>query len=425
MKLTPLHYWIAGKIGCEEGFFDVQALERYQLQRLREVLTYTRRWSPFYRERFEGYPLGFNSLSDLTQYPFTSAEDLQSDPSRFVCVSQEDIHRIVSLPTSGTTGRAKRVFFSAADQNLTIDFFRVGMSTLAGAGDRVLILLPGERPGSVGDLLHTALGLLGCIPYKYGPVDAEEKVLQFILANHINLLVGAPVHLHRLTCWDAAKGIIPPGQIRAVLTSTDTLPSAIRIYLKEVWGCDVFDHYGMTETGLGGGVECEAHQGYHLREADLFFEIIDPHNDKQMVAMPLIRYRTRDLTELKREKCACGRTLVKMKKVLGRSDDMLIISGVNVFPCQIESLLLEVAEVEPQYMLIIRKKGYLDALSVDVEAKPEAYALGDQKHKEIEERIENLIRSAIGIGVKVRCMPPKSLERSEGKANRVLDARQM
>jgi len=117
--------------------------------------------------------------------------------------------------------------------------------------------------------------------------------------------------------------------------------------------------------------------------------------------------------------------IVKMKKVLGRSDDMLIISGVNVFPCQIESLLLQVAEVEPQYVIIIRKKGYLDALSVDVEAKPEAYALGEQKRKEIEEKTENLIRGTIGIGVRVRCVPPKSIERSEGKAKRVFDARQM
>jgi phenylacetate-CoA ligase len=139
----------------------------------------------------------------------------------------------------------------------------------------------------------------------------------------------------------------------------------------------------------------------------------------------MIRYRTRDITELKRETCSCGRTLLKMKKVYGRSDDMLIISGVNVFPSQIESILLDVAEVEPQYVLIIRKKGYLDALSVDVEAKPEVYDLGEEKLTEVAQKIESRIRGIIGIGVKVRCVPPKSIERSEGKAKRVFDARNM
>lgn len=380
MRLTPLHYWIAGKIGCEESLFDVQALERYQLQRLREVVSYTRQRSPFYRERFKDCPLGFNSLSDLTQYPFTSAEDLQPDPSRFVCVSQEDIHRIVSLPTSGTTGKAKRIFFSAADQNLTIDFFRVGMSTLAEAGDRVLILLPGERPGSVGDLLYTALGLLGCIPYKYGPVDEEEKVLQFIVANHINLLVGAPVHLHRLACWDAAKSIIPSGQIRAVLTSTDTLPSAIRIHLEESWGCEVFDHYGMTETGLGGGVECEAHEGYHLREADLFFEIIDPHNGRQMVpgeegevvvttltrnAMPLIRFRTGDISRWLPRVCACGSFIRRLEAVRCRLSTGITIGNGTLHQSDLDEVIFKVRGVS-DFSATLQHEQETDILKLDV-----------------------------------------------------------
>lgn len=380
MKITPLHYWIAGKIGCEEGLFDVQALEGYQLQRLREVVSYTRQRSPFYRERFKDCPLGFNRLSDLTQYPFTSAEDLQSAPSRFVCVSQEDIHRIVSLPTSGTTGRSKRVFFSAADQNLTIDFFRVGMSTLAEVGDRVLILLPGERPGSVGDLLHTALGLLGCIPYKYGPVDEEEKVLQFILTNHINLLVGTPVHLHRLACWDAAKSIIPQGQIRAVLTSTDTLPLAVRNHLKEVWGCEVFDHYGMTETGLGGGVECEAHLGCHLREADLFFEIIDPHNGRQLGpgeegevvvttltrnAMPLIRYRTGDISRLLPGVCACGSFIRRLEAVYCRLNTGIAIGNGTLHQSDLDEVIFKICGVS-DFSATLQHEQKTDILKLEV-----------------------------------------------------------
>jgi phenylacetate-CoA ligase len=216
----------------------------------------------------------------------------------------------------------------------------------------------------------------------------------------------------------------------------------MRQEIEERMGIKAGEAYGLTEMmGPGVGFSCDAQDGYlHINEDHILAEIIDPVTEEplplgekgelvftaiQRRAMPLLRYRTRDITELKREKCSCGRTLIKMKKVLGRSDDMLIISGVNVFPSQIESLLLEVPEVEPQYVLIIRKKGYLDALSVDVEAKPEVYDMGEEKLKAVEKEIESRIRGVIGIGVKVRCVPPKSIERSEGKAKRVFDARKL
>jgi phenylacetate-CoA ligase len=141
--------------------------------------------------------------------------------------------------------------------------------------------------------------------------------------------------------------------------------------------------------------------------------------------MPLIRFRTGDITSLKREKCKCGRTLIKMTKVLGRSDDMLSIGGVNVFPSQIESLLLSMEEVEPQYVIIVRKKGYLDQLHVDVEAKKEVYDLGPQKVAEVEKKIEAKIRGMIGISVKIRLLSPKSMARSEGKRKQVIDERKL
>jgi phenylacetate-CoA ligase len=137
----------------------------------------------------------------------------------------------------------------------------------------------------------------------------------------------------------------------------------------------------------------------------------------------MLRYRTKDITKLRRETCSCGRTLIKMNKITGRSDDMLIISGVNVFPSQIESLLLDIEEVEPQYMLIVRKKGYLDQLIVKVEAKKEAYEAGTQKRKEVENKIQRHIKSVMGVTVDVNLLEPKLLTRSEGKAKRVIDER--
>ncbi len=182
---------------------------------------------------------------------------------------------------------------------------------------------------------------------------------------------------------------------------------------------------GATAAGfeLGSAVQFDKVQltfkGLKGEKGELVFTAI------QREAMPLIRYRTRDVTTLRREKCTCGRTLLKMDKIYGRSDDMLIIGGVNVFPSQIESLLLDVEEIEPQYVIIVRKKGYLDQLHVDVEAKKETFDLGAQKIAEVEKKIETRIRGMIGIGIKIRLVPPKSITRSEGKAKRVFDERKM
>jgi len=206
-------------------------------------------------------------------------------------------------------------------------------------------------------------------------------------------------------------------------------------------GIKAMEAYGLTECGgPGTAFDCVEQSGLHLNEDHFIAEIIDPvtgdvlpYGTKgelvftaiQREAFPVIRYRTRDITTLRREKCSCGRTLLKMDKIYGRSDDMLIIGGVNVFPSQVESILLDVKEVEPQYVLIVRKKGYLDQLHCDVEAKPETYEAGPQKIAEIEKMIENKIRGMIGIGIKMRLVPPKSITRSEGKAKRVIDERKL
>lgn len=333
MNITPLHAWIGDRLGFAERRYTRGDLGAYQLDRLNWVVQYAKCGSRFYRHLFSSVPDPIQSLADWSKLPFTSAEDLRANPNHLACVSQDDIQRIVTLPTSGTTGPSKRVYFTAADQELTVDFFKVGMSTLAGAGDRVLILLPGARPGSVGDLLKTGLERLGCSAIVYGPVDDEAGVLRLIVESNSNVLVGAPVHLHRLARWDEAFGILPKGQIRSVLASTDTLPNVIRANLARLWGCEVFDHWGMTETGLGGGVECEAHNGFHLREVDLFVEIIDPQNGKVLPdgetgevvittltrkAMPFIRYRTGDLGRLLPGDCDCGSFIKRLDRITHR-----------------------------------------------------------------------------------------------------------
>ena len=351
MKITPLHDWIKHRLGCTETHFNRSAIERYQLERLNWVISYTKQRSRFYRELFVETPDAISSITGLAAFPFTTADDLRADPNRFVCVPQDDVQRIVTLPTSGTTGDSKRVFFGAADQELTVDFFKVGMSTLTEAGDRVLILLPSLRPGTVGDLLKIGLERLGCTAIIYGPVDDEEKVLKTILAENANVLVGAPVHLHRLARWDEAFHILPKGQIRTILSSTDALANTIRANLQSLWGCEVFDHWGMTETGLGGGVECEAHSGFHLRGADLFIEIINPETGELLLegetgevvvttltrnAMPLIRYRTGDLSRLIPGECSCGSFIPRLDRIPNR-----VCAGIRLESGFLTQLMLD------------------------------------------------------------------------------------
>lgn len=360
MKITPLQAWIENRISLSDNLFGRKQLETYQLERLQWVLTYVREQSPYYRNHLLDSPREIRSLSDLSALPFTTADDIRANPNRFVRVSQDEIQRIVTLPTSGTTGESKRIFFTSDDQELTIDFFKVGMSTLAKAGDRVLILLPGQRPGSVGDLLKTGLERLGCSALVYGPVDEEKKVLQVIKENKINLLVGAPVHLHRLARWDEAFKILPTHQIHSVLSSTDVLANTIRANLQSIWGCEVFDHWGMTETGLGGGVECDIHQGFHLREADLYLEIVDPETGKplpegetgEVVAttltrrgMPLLRYRTGDLSRLISGECQCGSFIKRLDRITNRVGAGISLPSGLITQNDLDEVLFQIREV--------------------------------------------------------------------------------
>jgi phenylacetate-CoA ligase len=213
----------------------------------------------------------------------------------------------------------------------------------------------------------------------------------------------------------------------------------MRREIEDRMGIKAMEAFGLTELG-GPGVsfDCENQDGLHINEDHFLAEIVDPETFEplplgekgellltsiQRRAMPMLRYRTKDITRLTREPCSCGRTLIKMDKVYGRTDDMLIISGVNVFPSQIESLLLEFEEVEPQYVLVVRKKGYLDHLTVRVEAKREIYQAGPEKEAEIEAKIAKHLKGMLGLSIRVRLVEPKLIARSEGKAKRIIDER--
>ncbi|WP_026840472.1 DVU_1553 family AMP-dependent CoA ligase [Citrifermentans bremense] len=333
MKMTPLEGWLRGKVsGHHDGTLDEQ-IARYQLRKLSETVAYVREKSPFYRDLFCGIDsestFDFKSFSQL---PFTTANDLREQGGRMLCTSQDEIKRVVTLQSSGTTGQPKRIYFTAEDLEATVDFFAHGMATLVTPGATVLIFLPGELRDSVGDLLARALVRTKVNPVVWGAVRDPAAARAEIMKHHRPCLVGIPTQMLALARGDLA-GAIPRGWVESVLLSTDYVPEAIERELEQLWGCRVLTHYGMTETGLGGGVECQAGEGYHLREADLYTEIIDPGTGLTVAdgeegevvfttisrrGMPLVRYRTGDLARIIKEPCPCGTVLKRLGRVQGR-----------------------------------------------------------------------------------------------------------
>ncbi|KIX13191.1 phenylacetate--CoA ligase family protein [Dethiosulfatarculus sandiegensis] len=419
-------------------------MQAFQLDKLKETAAWVYEKIPFYKKKFDELgvsPADINQLEDLGKLPFTVKTDLRDNyPFGLCAVDPTKVVRVHA--SSGTTGKPITGPYTEEDLDQWKDCMARTLMAAGVSSEDIAQNAYGLGLFTGGLGFHQGAEALGCtvIPAGSGMTERQITLMQDL---GTTVLFSTPSYA--LTIAEKAKDMgvdLRELPVRVGVFGAEPWTQEMRKEIQDRIGIKAHEAYGLTELmGPGVAFDCSAQDGYlHVNEDHVLAEIIDPVTEEvlpigekgelvftaiQRRAMPMIRYRTRDITELKRETCSCGRTLLKMKKVYGRSDDMLIISGVNVFPSQIESILLDVEEVEPQYVLIIRKKGYLDALSVDVEAKPEVYDLGEEKLVEVAHKIESRIRGIIGIGVKVRCVPPKSIERSEGKAKRVFDARNM
>lgn len=307
MNSTTLDKWIKRKHKLDPS--DRESMQQYQLKKIVQLCDYARAYSKFYARLYQQFE-NPQSLEDFSYFPLTRAKDLVERTHEFLCVDQSDIARIVTLQTSGTSQSSKRIYFTREDLNLTVDFFINGMKTLCGPGDKALILFPAKTPDSVGALLTIALERLGLFVY----CSERQDAYKIFNKERINVVCGPPSWLIEV----AGQTIGYP--VRAVLSSSEVMKKDMRSYLFKCWGAEIFDHYGTTEMGLGGAVECQAHQGMHIRENDLYFETIAPDGtplpDGQegellvttltRKGMPFIRYRTGDIGLISSEPCSCG-----------------------------------------------------------------------------------------------------------------------
>jgi phenylacetate-coenzyme A ligase PaaK-like adenylate-forming protein len=335
---TVLDAWTARKIGLPaDAFPRREDIERYQLAMLRRTLQTAKEHSPFYAKRLSGLDIerDIACLDDLQRVPFTTEADLRDSGLSMLCVPQRDVSRIVTLRTSGSAGNPKRIYFTEADQELTVDFFHYGMKVMTDESDLLLILLPCERPGSVGDLLRRGLARGGTDSIPYGPVSRDDPagdaaVLALIRERGVSAVVGGPLETARLA--RSAKDCA--ASIRSVLLSTEYVSDENRRTIEECWECKVFEHYGTTESGLGGAMACRERVGYHPREADLLFEITDPESGRALPpgawgevvfttltrqAMPFIRYRIKDPGRWRPDPCGCGSALKRLDRIGDRS----------------------------------------------------------------------------------------------------------
>ncbi|MGA3161990.1 MAG: DVU_1553 family AMP-dependent CoA ligase [Terracidiphilus sp.] len=333
---TPLESWIARRVAASELGLTREDLDHYQLHAIQETVAWARKHSSFYAQHFATLRGGqTNSLGEISRFPFTSSEDIARHASGFLCVSQDEISRVVTMNTSGTSGVPKRLFFTEADQESALDFFAHGIAAMAVPGDRMLIALPGEREGSVGFQLAKGVARAGVVPIPHGLSTDPAQTLTHMEQEKATCIIGLPVQMLTLISDNSACAGSVLRRLRFIVLCSDHVPESLARRLRQRIGCEIFEHYGMTEMGLGGSVDCAAHMGYHLREADLYFEIVDPATGEPLpegetgeivfttlhrTAMPLIRYRTGDLSRFLPGPCGCGTILKRLERVKSRID---------------------------------------------------------------------------------------------------------
>lgn len=419
-----------------------EELEALQLRRLKGLVDRVYANVPFYRKSFDDAgvrPSDIQTLADVRYLPFTEKQDLRNHyPYGLFAVPKDNVVRIHA--SSGTTGKATVVGYTKRDVE---NWATLMARSLVAAG------------ATKRDIIHVAYGyglFTGGLGAHYGaerlgattiPMSGGSTKRQVILLRDFGATVICCTPSYSLFLYETAleSGIdIKELPLRIGVFGAEPWTEEMRRDIETKLGIKAIDIYGLSEImGPGVGIECiEAQAGAHLQEDHFLLEIIDPVTKEPLPpgetgelvittlckeAQPLIRYRTRDITSLNLTPCRCGRTFARMHRVMGRSDDMLIIRGVNVFPSQIESILLETQGLTPHYQLLVKREGNLDTLEVQVEVDEKIFSDEIKNLQRLGGKIQKHIKEFLGVTATVKLVEPRSIQRSEGKAKRIVDMR--
>jgi phenylacetate-CoA ligase len=420
---------------------DRDGLRKVQGERLRETVERVYFNVPYYRNKMQEAGLGpesIRTIDDIVKLPFTTKSDLRDNyPFGLFAVPMSEIVRVHA--SSGTTGKSTVVGYTRNDISTWSEVMARTL-TSAGANRNDFIQVAygyGLFTGGLG--LHYGGEKIGAsvIPISGGNTSRQIQLMHDFGST---VLACTPSYALYLAEAIAESGIKREDlKLRVGVFGAEPWTENMRKEIEDKLRIKAIDIYGLSEViGPGVASECPVQEGLHIAEDHFYPEIIDPETLEVLPSgstgelvfttitkegLPLIRYRTRDLTRLNHEKCKCGRTMVRMEKCLGRSDDMLIIRGVNLFPSQVETVLLEMSEIKPHYQLIVDRVNNLDTLELKVEVE-EAFFLDKISQLEaLRQKLQNNLENALNLGIKVTLVEPKVIERSEGKAKRVIDKR--
>ncbi|HOL29743.1 MAG TPA: phenylacetate--CoA ligase [Paludibacteraceae bacterium] len=418
-------------------------MRKLQSERLKELVNKVYQNVEFYRKKMDEKgvrPSDIRSIDDISKLPFTNKTDLRDNyPFGLFAAPMKEIVRIHA--SSGTTGKPTTVGYTKKD----IENWQEVLArclTMSGVTPEDIVQVSfgyGLFTGGLG--IHYGAENVGCTVV---PISAGNTRRQLQLMSDFGSTVLACTPSYALHLADAMSEFgysLSDMKLKTGVFGAEPFSENMRLELEKKWGIKAFDIYGLSEI-MGPGVanDCEFHDGLHIHEDHFFPEVVDPKTKEPLPdgqqgelvfttltkeGIPLLRYNTHDLTSLNREKCECGRTLVRMKKITGRSDDMLIIRGVNLFPSQIEQVLLEMGETSAHYMLYVDRENNLDILELKVELDETKMVDTIKDLMSLSRKIEHSLHSALGLSVKVTLVEPKSIPRSEGKAVRVIDNRKI
>lgn len=419
-----------------------EEIKKLQLQKLREQVKHCYENSSFYRKKIDSVnlkPEDIKTLDDLKKIPFTVKSDLKENyPFGMVTVPSDEIVEVHA--SSGTTGNPIVGAYTKGDMEMWQEIMARSIYTAGGRRQDVIHIAYGYGLFTGGLGFHYGVQKLGAkiVPASGGMTQRQIKLMKDL---GVTMLACTPSFAVYLAETMAQEGVVPQRDLKLKrgMFGAEPWSDKIRERIQKDLGIEAFDVYGLTELcGPGVSVECNQHDGLHIWEDHFIVETIDPNTGESLpngeegelvfttltkTGMPMLRYRTRDISKINREKCKCGRTHARMQRITGRSDDMLIIRGVNVFPSQVEYAVMCFSELATQYLIVVDRPGALDTFVVKVELCEKACKDTQLDRNSLKSEIQKRIHIVTGISADVEIVKPGELPRTEGKAKRVLDLR--